>query len=83
MELYKSLPPLGFDESIPCLVKTFRNDTCRQMHTDMLDTLYEDVHDKTERLAFLDIVGDDFMLAEEDVLESGEISEQGGGEERR
>lgn len=83
LELYKSLPPLGFDESIPCLVKTFRNDTCRQMHTDMLDTLYEDVHDKTERLAFLDIVGDDFMLAEEDVLESGEISEQGGGEERR
>jgi hypothetical protein len=82
LELYKSLPPLEFDESIPCLVRTFKNDTSRQRHTDMLDTLYEDVHDKTGRLAFLDIVGDDFTLLE-DVLESEEISEQGGGEERR
>jgi hypothetical protein len=83
LELYKSLPPLDFDESIPCLVKTFKNDTSRQRHTDMLDTLYEDLHDKTERLAFLDIVGDDIMLSEEDMLVDEEISEQGGGEERR
>lgn len=67
LELYKTMPPLDFDDAdLVCLVNTFKNDILKLEYADMLDTLYDEIENKKERIDFLDIIGNDGIVLEED-----------------
>lgn len=68
LSFFKNKEPLEFDEGmLPQLIASFKSDLLKQEHLDMLDVLYEDLQGKKERLEFLDLIGNEnFMLENEE-----------------
>jgi hypothetical protein len=67
LELYKTFKPLEFDEGLLIsMIKSLKSDLMKQEHLGMLDTLYDEIENKGERLKLLDIIGnEDIVFSEE------------------
>lgn len=67
IELYKSLPPLKFnDADLVSLVKSLKNDVSKIEYIDMLDALYDEIENKKERLDFLEIIGNENVFIDDE-----------------